>query len=388
MGQSGKPEVVDKMGNGKSQPGRPVADEAASLSRSGLLYVCDSDPGIRREKRGRGFSYIQAGKQVRDAGTLARIRALAIPPAWSDVWVCADPEGHLQATGRDDRGRKQYRYHPDWTAIREKAKFSSLPRFAQTLPGLRKRVDLDLRKQGMPRERVIASIVWLLDKALIRIGNDSYAEENNTFGLTTLRSRHLKIQGSSLRFSFVGKSGKEWKLRLTDRRVASVVRAIQELPGQHLFQYRDRDGALHDVHSHDVNDYIRDATGEDFTSKHFRTWGATVLAASLLAETPVPSVRGARAKVLNQAVDQVAKKLRNTRAVCRTGYIHPTVLETWNGGTLHAELARAARGRRTAGLSPDEATVFRWLSGPIRRPQARNRPKSERGSNGRPASAG
>jgi DNA topoisomerase-1 len=364
------------------------SQEVAFSSNAGLVYICDAEPGIRRHKRGRGFSYLMAGNPVREADTLERIDALAIPPAWTDVWICCDPLGHLQATGRDDRGRKQYRYHSGWTAMREEAKFSSLPRFAQTLPGLRKQVDLDLRKHGMPRERVIASIVWLLDKALIRIGNDSYAEENKTFGLTTLRSRHLTIEGSSLRFSFVGKSGKEWKLRLSDRRVASVVRAIQELPGQHLFQYRDPDGVLHDVHSHDVNDYIREATGDDFTSKHFRTWGATVLAASLLAETPVPPVRGARAKVLNQAIDQVAKKLRNTRAVCRTGYIHPTVLEAWSNGALHAELGRAARGRRTAGLSPEEATVFRWLSKPVRRPQSRSRAKPERGSNGHSARAG
>jgi DNA topoisomerase-1 len=369
------------------QPAGAKSQEVAFSSNAGLVYICDAEPGIRRQKRGRGFSYLMAGKPVREADTLQRIKALAIPPAWTDVWICRDPLGHLQATGRDDRGRKQYCYHPAWTTAREEAKFSTLAVFARALPRLRKRIELDLKTRGASRERIIASIVWLLDKTLIRIGNENYAQQNKTFGLTTLRARHLTVEGSSLRFSFVGKSGREWKLRLSDRRVASVVRAIQELPGQHLFQYRDSDGVLHDIHSHDVNDYIREATGDDFTSKHFRTWGATVLAASSLAETPLPPARGARVKILNQAIDAVAGKLRNTRAVCRTGYIHPAVIEAWNNGTLQAELQRAARGHPAKGLSPQETTVLRWLSGPVRRHRGQNRVKSGNGRKNRIASA-
>jgi DNA topoisomerase-1 len=300
---------------------------------------------------------------VCDDEVLARIRALAIPPAWTDVWICANPYGHLQATGRDVRGRKQYRYHPDWMAVREEVKFSTLTSFAQVLPKLRKRVDLDLKKRGMPRERVIGSVVWLLDNTLIRVGNDSYARKNGTFGLTTLRSRHLTIEGSSLLFSFVGKSGREWKLKLKDRRVASVIRAIEELPGQRLFQYRDDEGILHDIHSQDVNAYIRDVTGDDFTSKHFRTWGATVLAASLLAETEVPLGRRERAKVLNGVIDAVAGVLHNTRAVCRSGYIHPGVIEAWEEKRLAAGLKAARQARRSLkGMDTTESAVFRWLS--------------------------
>ncbi len=208
----------------------------ACADAAGLVYVSDSGPGIRRRRCGKGFCYLAAsGKQLRDVPTIKRIKALAIPPAWTEVWICSDPHGHIQATGRDQRGRKQYRYHPLWTDIRKDSKFSGLVAFARSLPGLRRRVELDLRRRGMPRERVIASIVWLLDKSLIRIGNDAYAQENRTFGLTTLRSRHLKVEGDSLRFAFVGKSGREWRLRLNHRRVAAVIRTIQELPGQRLF---------------------------------------------------------------------------------------------------------------------------------------------------------
>jgi DNA topoisomerase-1 len=363
------------MQNGKSEH-----EEIAALSRSGLVYVSDTEPGIRRRRRGAGFSYLMAGEPVRDADTLERIRTLAIPPAWTDVWICTDPQGHLQATGRDDRGRKQYRYHSGWTATREEAKFSTLPEFARALPGLRKQVDLDLKRRGMPRERVIASIVWLLDNTLIRIGNDSYARENRTFGLTTLRSRHLTIEGPSLRFSFVGKSGREWRLHLRDRRVASVVRTIQDLPGQRLFQYRGPDGMLHDIHSQDVNGYIREVAGDDFTSKHFRTWGATVLAASLLADTPVPPARRTRARILNAAIDVVAERLRNTRAVCRSGYIHPAVIEAWESGTLLAELQAAGPANRALkGLSREESMVLRWLS---RRDCKTERPKKAKSARG------
>lgn len=338
---------------------------AEAAERADLAYVSDAEPGYRRRRAGKGFFYVDAqGARLREAATLARIRALAIPPAWSDVWICPDPAGHVQATGRDDRGRKQYRYHPAWTACRDEAKFSSLADFARALPRLRARVDADLRRRGLPRRRVLASLVRLLDHTLIRIGNDAYAQQNNSFGLTTLRPRHLAVEGSSLRFSFTGKSGQEWRLKLADRRVASVVRAIQELPGQRLFQYLDEDGARRDIRSQDVNDYIRAAAGRDFTSKHFRTWGATVAAALALAGTPLPAAKREQAAALNAVVDDVAKMLRNTRAVCRRCYVHPAVVAAWQEGRLAEEIGALRRRlpRPLKGLDAEESTVLRWLS--------------------------
>lgn len=340
-----------------------AAAQAAGLAD--LAYVNDDEPGYRRRRAGSGFSYLDAaGARLRDEAALARIRALAIPPAWSDVWICPDPAGHIQATGRDDRGRKQYRYHPAWTACRDEAKFSSLAAFARTLPKLRARIDVDLRRRGLPRERVVATVVRLLDRTMIRVGNDAYAQENRSFGLTTLRARHLEIEGSSLRFSFRGKSGQEWRLKLSDRRVASAVRAIQELPGQRLFRYRDEDGGSQDIRSQDVNDYIRAATGADFTSKHFRTWGATVSAAPALAGVPLPASKREQARVLNAMLDEVAGRLRNTRAVCRKCYVHPAVVEAWLEGRLGEEMKALRRRlpRPLKGLDADESTLLRWLS--------------------------
>ena len=339
-----------------------TSEQAAE--RADLAYVSDAEPGYRRRRAGRGFFYVgPRGKRLGDRREIARIRALAIPPAWTDVWICPDPAGHIQATGRDDRGRKQYRYHPAWTACRDEAKFSSLCAFARALPALRAAVDADLRRRGLPRERVIASVVWLLDNTLIRVGNDAYADRNNSFGLTTLRSRHVEIEGSSLRFSFKGKSGQEWRLRLSHRRVAAIVRSIQELPGQRLFQYLDGDGDRRDIRSQDVNDYIREAIGADFTSKHFRTWGATVSAALALAEKDPPASQRERAVTLNAALDQVARMLRNTRAVCRRCYVHPAVVEAWEEGRLGEEMRALSRRlpRPLKGLDADESLVLRWL---------------------------
>lgn len=326
--------------------------------------MSDSEPGWGRRRAGKGFGYVDAGgRRIRNRATVERIHALAIPPAWTDVWICPDPAGHIQATGRDQRGRKQYRYHTSWTACRDEAKFSSLADFARNLPKLRARVDADLRRRGLARERVIASVVWLLDNTLIRIGNDAYARENKSFGLTTLRSRHLEIEGSTLRFSFKGKSGREWKLKLSDRRIAKIVRAIQELPGQHLFQYVDEDGARHELSSHDVNEYIRDAIGPQFTSKHFRTWGATVFATLELVQEPLPASKRAQAIALNAVLDRVAAKLRNTRAVCRRCYVHPIVVDAWLEGRLGDEIkAFNARARRPLkGLGATETIVLCWL---------------------------
>lgn len=356
-----------------------MADWTASIraaERADLVYVNDAEPGYRRRRAGRGFLYLDpAGARLGDEGELARIRALAVPPAWSEVWICPDPAGHIQATGRDERGRKQYRYHPAWTAQRDEAKFSGLIAFARALPKLRARVDADLRKRGLPRERVVASVVRLLDNTLIRIGNDAYAQENGSFGLTTLRSRHLEAEGSSLRFSFTGKSGRKWRLKLSDRRVATVVRAIQELPGQRLFQYLDEEGGRHDIRSQDVNDYIRAAIGPDFSSRHFRTWGATVSAALSLAETGVPGSKRGRAVALNAVLDEVATMLRNTRTVCRRCYVHPAVVEAWQEGRLGPQMKAIGRRfpRPLKGLDRSESAVLRWLSGRAKRarPSAR-----------------
>lgn len=319
---------------------------------------------MRRRRAGKGFSHVDTdGVPIRDPETLRRIRALAIPPAWTEVWICPDPDGHIQATGRDQRGRKQYRYHPAWIACRDEAKFSSLAAFGRVLPRLRQRVDADLARRGLPRERVVAAVVRLLDRTMIRIGNDVYAQENSSFGLTTLRSRHLEIAGNSLRFSFKGKSGREWKLKLSDRRIATIIRAIQDLPGQHLFQYVDENGGRRDIRSHDVNDYIRAATAGEFTSKHFRTWGASTMAAIELADTPLPPTKKAQALALNAAVDHVAATLRNTRAVCRKCYIHPRIIEAWLEERLPAQMRSVRRGARPLkGLDAEESALLRWLS--------------------------
>lgn len=339
-------------------------DAEACATRVNLTYVNDTEPGIRRRRAGTGFTYILPdGARVTDPWTLKRIKSLAVPPAWTDVWISADPSGHIQATGRDQAGRKQYRYHPDWATLRDEEKFSSLPDFAEALPALRARVDGDLRKRGVKRERVVASVVWLLDHTMMRIGNDSYMRDNKSYGATTLRSRHVRINGSELRFAFVGKSGQEWKLRLVDRRIANALRAIQEIPGQHLFQYIDTDGTRRPIHSQDVNDYIRDAIGEQFTSKDFRTWGGTTAAALLLAETATPASQRQIKRTLNQVIDTVATRLRNTRAVCRRGYIHPDIISAWEAGRLCDQIAEIQGRLREPrdGLDTGETAVLTWL---------------------------
>ncbi|CDX31781.1 DNA topoisomerase [Mesorhizobium sp. SOD10] len=333
-----------------------------SAESTSLNYVSDADPGIRRLRKGTGFSYSGPDGRTVDEATLARIRAIVIPPAWTDVWISPDPDGHIQATGRDLRGRKQYRYHPQWTEERDGVKYSSLVAFAESLPVLRRQIDADLRRHGLPLERVVASVVWLLDNTMIRIGNAAYARDNKSFGLTTLRDRHVEINGSSLRFAFKGKSGKEWKLKLVDRRIAKVVRGAQDLPGQKLFQYLDEHGDRRPVRSEDVNRYIREASGADFSSKHFRTWGGTIHAASLFAATELPESKRQQNRVINSVVDKVAERLGNTRAVCRNCYIHPLVFEAWSKGRLLDEMAEANKRKRLiSGLDEEETLVLRWL---------------------------
>jgi DNA topoisomerase-1 len=341
-------------------PDTPIA----VIETGQLTYVSDQGPGIRRQRAGKGFYYASPdGGRVGDEAVLARIRALAIPPAWTDVWIAPDEFGHIQATGRDARGRKQYRYHPEWLTCRDEAKFSSLADFAGALPRLRDVVDSDLRRHGIPRERVLAAIVSLLDTTMIRIGNASYKRDNKSFGLTTLQDRHVDIEGQRMTFSFKGKSGQEWKLKLSDRRIARIVRDAQDIPGQHLFQYLDEEGGRHALHSHDVNDYIRAAIGDEFTSKHFRTWGGTRLAAVLFADIEKPETKRAATRIMNQVFDQVSKRLHNTRAVCRKCYVHPQVPLAWEEGRLVEEMAdiRRRTPRPLTGLDKEESTVLRWL---------------------------
>ncbi len=303
----------------------------------GLVYVNDAQPGIRRLRRGKGFGYRGVdGKAIGDRAELQRIRALAIPPAYADVWICVNPRGHLQATGRDARGRKQYRYHAHWRQLRDHGKFDRLLAFGAALPKLRRRVRRDLALPGLPREKVLALIVRLLDETLIRIGNDSYARDNQSYGLTTLRSRHVRAERGRLRFAFRGKSGQEREVELSDKRLARIVRRMRQLPGQRLFQYLDDDGRRQPIDSGEVNDYLRDACGEEFSAKDFRTWGGTVQAAGVLACTPLPGRGGERARrtALATAVKQVAGLLGNTPAVCRASYIHPQIIAGWQDGSL------------------------------------------------------
>ena len=360
LDRSGAPSGQSVAGRGDDETPKNGAQTAAE--QASLTYVSDSEPGIRRLKAGEGFSYKGSKGQAVSAAAIARIKALAIPPAWTDVWISPDAAGHIQATGRDVRGRKQYRYHQLWAAERDGAKYSSLVAFAESLPELRRRMDADLRRHGLPAERVVAAIVWLLDNTMIRVGNAAYARDNKSFGLTTLRDRHVDIKGSSLRFAFKGKSGKEWKLKLVDRRIAGIVRGAQDLPGQKLFQYLDEDGNRRPVHSEDVNRYIREAAGDAFSSKHFRTWGGTIHAASLFAQTELPESQAGVKRVMNSVIDKVAERLGNTRAVCRKCYIHPQVFEAWSQGRLLAEMAEANKRKRAIeGLDEEEALVLRWL---------------------------
>jgi DNA topoisomerase IB len=322
----------------------PDPASIAAAADAGLRYVSDSAPGLRRRKAGKGFSYLDAaGKRVTDAATLERIRKLAIPPAYTDVWICADPRGHIQATGRDARGRKQYRYHPRWRVRRDDGKFSRVIEFGHSLPTLRRRLGRDLKAPGLPRDKVLAIVVSLLAETLIRVGNHEYARSNNSFGLTTLRNRHVKFPRDRAIFQFRGKSGQEHTVELEDARLAGLLRRCQQLPGQALIQYLDESGTPQPVSSGDVNDYLRAATGRDITAKDFRTWGGTLEAISAFVRTPLPTEGGERAIAAAQAaaVKQVAAELGNTPAVCRSSYIHPAVFAGWRDGSLARKVPAA-----------------------------------------------
>ena len=328
-----------------------------------LVHVSDAEPGIRRVRCGKGFRYVRSNGQAISTADKARIAALAIPPAWEQVWICCDKRGHLQATGRDARGRKQYRYHPDWMAMQEETKFSSLTDFARALSRLRQAVEMDMRRRTLGREKVAATVVWLMDRLLIRVGNTDYARDNKSFGVTTLRNRHLKMDGTRLRLVFTGKSGKMWSLGIADKRIARIVRSIQELPGQQLFQYIDDEGQRRPVTSQDINGYLRTVMKADFTTKHFRTWAATASALEALRQIEPPSNEAARRKILNGEIDKVARVLGNTRAVCRSSYIHPTVLKHWLDGRLAGEVADASALRVIAPeLNEAERRTLKWLS--------------------------
>jgi DNA topoisomerase-1 len=317
----------------------PDVFEEAALSH-GLTYVHDCDPGLRRVTTPRGLQIEDSeGREVGDAKTLERIRRLAIPPAWTNVWICDDPQGHIQAVGRDARGRKQYRYHADWRACRDESKYDRLVAFGQALPRLREQVEHDLARRGLPREKVLAAVARLLELTLIRVGNDEYAKANKSFGLTTLRKRHVTLKGAGAVFEFRGKSGVAHKSGFHDARLANVLRGCEALPGQRLFQYVDHEGDRHAIGSHDVNAYLREATGEDFTAKSFRTWMGTLLAARALAMQPAPETATQAKEEVATAVKAVAGMLRNTPAVCRACYVHPAVLEAYEAGSLAPKLA-------------------------------------------------
>lgn len=338
------------------------ADPARAHARAaGLTYVSDLEPGIRRKKAGTGFSYCApTGKLISDKAVLSRIRKLAVPPAWTDVWICPGKSGHIQATGRDARGRKQYRYHDDWRQVRDQDKYDRLVDFAKLLPRIRQRIDEDMGRRGAARERVLATVVSLLDKSLIRVGNGEYAKDNDSYGLTTLRSRHVDIEGSELRFHFKGKSGKTWRLKVRDRRIARVVRCIQELRGQNLFQYVDDDGEIRTVRSTDVNDYLRELAGADVSAKDFRTWAGTVLAVLALGALG-PFANPTQAKMnVRRAIEAVGVRLGNTATICRKCYIHPHVVDCYLEGRL--PIVRAGGGFSGSGLPREEAAVLRILS--------------------------
>jgi len=339
-------------------------DPVTSARSAGLRYTTDTKPGIRRKRKGKRFTYLGVnGRPVRDAAEVARIRSLVIPPAWRDVWISPDPRGHLQATGRDARGRKQYRYHPKWREVRDETKYDRMIGFAHTLPVIRRRTSEDLRRPGLPREKVLATVVQLLEKTLIRVGNDEYARTNQSYGLTTLRDTHVEVKGQRVRFSFKGKSGVSHDIDLDDRRLARIVKQCRDLPGYDLFQYVDENGERQTVGSEEVNAYLKEVTGQDLTSKDFRTWAGTVLAAQLLRDFEKFMSSADAKKNILRAVEMVAKRLGNTKAVCRKCYIHPAIFDAYLDGSMLETIAQRARkvSRAVDRLTEAEAAVVGLL---------------------------
>lgn len=346
-----------------------------SARKVGLRYVSDASPGLRRERAGARFRYRDAnGRLVRDRETLARIKSLVIPPAWNDVWICAAANGHMQVTARDAKGRKQYRYHALWRSVRDENKYEHLISFGNALPTIRHHVDKDLALAGLPREKVLATIVRLLETTMMRVGNEEYARSNGSFGLTTLRDKHVRIDGARLEFQFRGKSGVKHNIKLADRRLAGIVRRCRDLPGFELFQYLDDEGARHSVDSADVNDYLRQITGQDYTAKDFRTWAGTLLAALALREFEKFDSQTQAKKNLVRAIESVASRLGNTPTICRKCYIHPAIMESYlEGSMLDAVQRRAEEGlaEHVHELNPEEAAVLALLQQRLLRPPAK-----------------
>ena len=342
-----------------------VVDPRDAAETAGLLYVSDEEPGIRRRKSGKGFTYTRPdGKKVEDGSTLERIKSLAIPPAYTDVWICAKANGHIQATGRDAKGRKQYRYHPAFREVRESTKYEHMLEFAQGLPAIRKTIDEHMSLRGLPREKVLATVVHLLENTLIRVGNSDYVKQNKSYGLTTLRDPHVKVEGSALRFQFKGKSGKTWRLQVKDRRVAKIVKACQDLPGQDLFQYLDENGEQQSITSADVNAYLKEITGSEITAKDFRTWAGTVLAALALAEFEEFDSDAKAKKNIRAAIEKVSARLGNTSSICRKCYVHPEVFASYLDRGLLLDIKEEIETELRedlASLRPEEAAVLALL---------------------------
>lgn len=348
-----------------SAPPEPITDPVEAAKAARLRYVSDETPGIRRRRVGRSFSYRDPdGRPIRDPEVLRRIKSLGIPPAWTDVWICPNPRGHIQATGRDAKGRKQYRYHARWREVRDETKYERLIAFGQALPAIRARVEEDLDLPGLPRRKLLAALVRLLEATLIRVGNEEYARHNGSFGLTTMRDEHAEVAGSTVRFQFRGKSGKDHAIDIRDRRLARIVKKARDLPGEVLFQYVDEDGQVRSVESADVNEYLREISGQDFTAKDFRTWAGTVLAAEALRELEAFDSEAQAKKNIVRAVETVAQRLGNTPAVCRKCYVHPAVFDAYLAGTT-IETVRNAIDRELATdlarLRPEEAAVLAFL---------------------------
>jgi DNA topoisomerase-1 len=344
---------------------RVVTDPVGAAEAAQLRYVSDDAPGIRRLRAIRGFRYVGPdGTPVRDLETRRRIRALAIPPAWTDAWICPTPRGHIQAVGRDAKGRKQYRYHARWREVRDATKYTRMVLFGERLPRIRQRARQDLTRPGLPREKVLATVVGLLETTLIRVGNAEYARSNRSFGLTTLRSQHVRVEGSTLRFEFRGKGGKRHVVDVAERRLARIVKQCQELPGHELFQYVDETGQRQTIGSTEVNAYLREISGEDFTAKDFRTWAGTVLAAIALQEFQSFDSEAQAKRHVVQAIETVAKRLGNTPAICRKCYVHPAVIEAYLDGTMAPVLKERAEEElrdSLTDLQPEEATLLAFL---------------------------
>ena len=343
-----------------------VTDPVLSAKVAGLRYVNDTRPGITRKRAGKHWSYIAPnGEVIRDKEIRERINSLGIPPAWTDVWICPNPSGHIQATGRDAKGRKQYRYHLQWREVRDDTKYGRMVEFGKALPMIRKQVEKDLARHGLPKEKVLATVVKLLETTLIRVGNKEYARTNKSFGLTTMRNRHVDIKGASLRFQFRGKSGQQHTVGIRDRRLANIVERCHELPGHELFQYIGDDGKPHPIDSEDVNNYLREITGQDFTAKDFRTWTGTALAAEALqAFEAFDSEAQAKHNIMS-AIESVAEKLGNTPAICRSSYVHPLILDSYLDGTLVKTLKERVESELSSDslsqLRPEEAAVLAFL---------------------------